>query len=113
MIEPLRGDVWLADLNPTRGREQVGVRPALVVSVDRFNRGPADLVIALPITSRDKGVPVHVAIDAPEAGLKHRRFVKCEDVRSISKERLTKRLGGVSPGTVAQVEDRLRALLGP
>jgi mRNA interferase MazF len=41
---PNRGEVWLVDLNPIRGREQAGRRPALVVSVDEFNNGPADLV---------------------------------------------------------------------
>jgi len=40
--------MWLADLDPTRGHEQAGRRPVLVVSDDIFNRGPADLVIILP-----------------------------------------------------------------
>ena len=44
-IEPARGDVWLIDLNPTRGREQAGRRPALIVSVDEFNSGYAGLVV--------------------------------------------------------------------
>ena len=70
MIGPARGEVWLVDLNPTRGREQAGRRPVLVVSVDTFNRGPADLVVILPITSRQKGIASHVAIDPPEGGVK-------------------------------------------
>jgi len=46
---PSRGDVWLIDLNPTRGHEQAGVRPALVLSEDTFNHGPAGLSVLLPI----------------------------------------------------------------
>ena len=69
MIEPSRGDVWLVDLNPIRGREQAGSRPALIVSVDPFNQGAAELVIACPITSRSKDIPTHVQVNPPEAGL--------------------------------------------
>lgn len=111
MIDPKRGDVWLVDLNPTRGREPFGRRPALIVSVDLFNQGPAELIIALPITSQEKGIPFHVSIENSEAGLQKRSFVKCEDVRSISKDRLSKRLGSVSRETMTAVEDRLRILL--
>ena len=99
-------------LNPTRGRAQAGTRPALVVSVDLFNHGPADLVVVLPITSKAKGIPFHIRIDPPEGGLPQASFIKCEDIRCVSKERLLKRCGAVSGDAVADVEDRLRILLG-
>jgi mRNA interferase MazF len=109
--EPSRGDVWLVDLNPTRGHEQAGRRPGLVVSVDLFNHGPAGLVVLLPITTKEKGIPLHVEIKPPDGGLKSRSFVKCEDVRSVSKERLVRRLGSVRSDTLGAIEDRLRILL--
>lgn len=112
MAAPLRGEVWVVDLSPVRGREQAGRRPALVVSVDMFNRGPAELVVVLPITTKEKGVPLHVRIDPPEGGVKETSFIKCEDIRSISTQRLTVRLGIVSARTMALVEDRVRVLLG-
>lgn len=86
-----RGEVWLADLNPVRGHEQAGKRPCLVISVDLFNQGASGLVVVLPITSKDKKIPFHVEINPPEGGLKVRSFIKSEDVRSISVERLKKR----------------------
>jgi mRNA interferase MazF len=101
----------LVDLNLTRGHEQSGVRPALVVSVDTFNHGPAGLAVVLPVTSRGKGIALHVSVDPPEAGLTMRSFIKAEDVRSPAVERLTRRLGQVSRATLEQVEDRLRILL--
>ncbi|MEW6065375.1 transcriptional modulator of MazE/toxin MazF [Desulforamulus profundi] len=110
-MHPSRGDVWTVDLNPTRGHEQAGKRPALIVSVDIFNSGPADLVVVLPITTKDKGIPFHVEILPPEGGLKERSFIKCEDIRSISKERLILKIGAISPGTITVVEDRIRILL--
>lgn len=108
---PSRGDVWLVDLNPTRGHEQAGVRPAVVLSADLFNRGPADLVVVLPLTSRARGVPLHVPVGPPEGGLRQPSFIKCEDIRSITTERLVERWGAVSLRTMASVEDRVRILL--
>jgi len=109
--QPLRGEVWLLALNPTRGHEQAGIRPCLVVSADAFNRGPAGLVAVLPLTTRSRGIPLHVAIDPPEGGLRERSYVKCEDIRSVAKERFSQLWGEVSPRTIAAVEDRLRVLL--
>lgn len=107
-----RGEIWLVGLDPTKGREQAGMRPAMVVSVDIFNHGAAELVVVIPITSKAKGIPLHVELAPPEGGLTMTSFVKCEDVRSISTSRLVRRLGKVSLKTIEQVEDRLRILLG-
>jgi mRNA interferase MazF len=111
MAEPLRGEVWLVDLNPTRGHEQAGKRPGLIASVDLFNQGPAGLVVILPITTKAKGIPFHVEINIPGGGLTQQSFIKCEDIRSIAKEGLFKRVGRVSDQTMEAVEDRLRILL--
>ncbi len=109
--EPSRGDVWSVNLDPTRVREQAGMRPALVVSVDKFNHGPADLIVVLPITSKDKKQPIHVPVKPPEGGLPMLSFVKCEDIRSVSKQRLKQYYGSVSAQTMAEVEKRVRILL--
>ena len=111
MPEPSRGEVWQANLSPTTGHETRGNRPCLVVSVDPFNHGPAGLVVVLPLTTRDKGIPLHVEVIPPEGGLTKRSFVKCEEPRSISKARLTKRLGELAARTMDEVNDRLQILL--
>lgn len=107
-----RGEIWLVGLDPTKGREQAGMRPALVISVDIFNRGSAELAVVIPITSKAKGIPLHVGITPPEGGLSIASYVKCEDVRSISTSRLVRKFGVVSQQTIESVEDRLRILLG-
>ena len=112
MIEPSRGEIWMVNLNPTQGREQAGNRPALIVSIDQFNHGSAELVIVCPVTSKDKKIPTHIKVSPPEANLNIISFIKCEDVRSISKQRLIKFLGEVSRETMGEVEDRLTILLG-
>ncbi len=112
MADPSRGEVWLVDPTPTRGHEPAGTRPGLVVSVDPFNHGPAGLVVVLPLTSVAKGIPFHVEIRPPEGGVKLKSFIKCEDVRSVAKDRLSRRWGKVSGNTLLAVEDRLRILFG-
>lgn len=112
MSAPKRGEIWKADLNPIRGHEQAGFRPVLVISEDFFNRGPADLVIVVPVTSTYRAVPSHVLVDPPEGGLKNARYILCEAVRSMAKECLLERWGRVSPVTLEKVEDRLHLLVG-
>lgn len=107
-----RGDIWLADLNPVRGHEQAGRRPVLVVSVDPFNQSRADLVVVIPITSTLRNIPFHLVVHPPEGGLTNPSALLCEAVRSISKDRLLTRWGSILAATMAQVEDRLRVLMG-
>jgi len=109
---PLRGEIWSADLSPTRGHEQAGTRPVLVVSDDTYNHGPAGLVIVVPITRTDRGIPIHVVIDPPEGGVTARSVLLCDAVRSITTGRLVGQAWGrVAPATLRTVEDRLRLLL--
>ncbi|MFA5803848.1 MAG: type II toxin-antitoxin system PemK/MazF family toxin [Melioribacteraceae bacterium] len=109
---PSRGDIWMVNLNPTKGREQSGIRPVLVISVDFFNNSMADLVIVIPITSKKKGIPLHVCISIEETGLKTESYIKCEDVRSISKERFIEYMGSVTSSSLNEVEHKLKLLLG-
>ena len=110
-LSPLRGEVWYADLDPVIGHDQGGRRPVLIVSTDTFGSGPGDLVIALAITSTQRAVRSQVPVHPPEGGLKLASFIKCQDIRSISKKRLGTRLGSVSSNTMAEVSRILRNLL--
>ncbi len=108
-----RGDVWLADLGPTRGREQTGERPVLIISTNPFNQGRSRLVIAVPFTTRQRGLPIHVEVRPPDGGLRDVSFAMCEQVRSLAVDRLGPHpFGSVSPAVLNSVEDRLRLLLG-
>jgi mRNA interferase MazF len=109
---PRRGEVWFADLSPTRGHEQRGMRPVLVLSMDSFNAGPAELVSVLPIASTIRSIPSHLVVRPPEGGLEVPSSILCDQVRTIARERLVRRRGLIAPRTLARVEEVVRILLG-
>ena len=111
-VEVARGDIWLICLDPTKGKEQAGNRPALVVSDDRLNQSEAGLVIVVPLTSRDKGIDSHIPLDPEQDDIKTPSYVVCEQIRAISQERLKRKWGAISVGRMAQVEQSLKFLLG-
>jgi len=84
----------------------------LIVSTDRFNGGPSDLVVVLPITSHDRQIRWHVPLIPPDGGLTRRSFVMCEQPHVLAIERLDHRRGAVDWTTMTEVVDRLRLLLG-
>lgn len=106
-----RGAIWLADLSPTRGREQSGRRPVALVSRERFNSGGASLVIVCPLTTTERGIRSHIRVVPPEGGLRLTSFIMTEAVRSISKQRLLEPWGCPENATLERVEDVLRILL--
>ena len=116
MADPYRGQVWLIDLGAGRGHEQSGQRPALVLSIDGFNAGPAELLVVVPLTSqtaKSKNIPAHLRVDPPEGGLKTPSVVLCDQLRTVSKDRLGKDPWGiVSDVTLMKVENAVRVLLG-
>ena len=108
---PAYGEIWLAELNPTKGHEQSGKRPVLIISSDTFNSGPSDLVIILPLTSRIRSIPTRVSIEPPEGGIKSSSMILCDGIRSISRERLIQRWGKVSNITLVKINENIRFLL--
>jgi mRNA interferase MazF len=110
-LRPNRGEIWPADLHPTRGHEHAGARPVLIISTNIFNHGPADLVFVLPLTHTDRRIPMHEPIDPPEGGIAARSYIVCDALRTIAKERLGPRAwGSVSAATLRKVMDNLLLL---
>jgi mRNA interferase MazF len=83
----------------------------MIISVDQFNHGPGELVIVIPITKTKKNIPSHVFVPKGEAGLDIDSYIKVEDIRSISKERLIRYRGDLTYPRVEQVQHILRVLL--
>lgn len=90
---PRRGEIWLVDFGTPIGHEQGYRRPVVVVSADRLNSSRAGRVILVPITRTGRNLPSHVEIEPAESGLRELSYAKCEDVKSVSRERLVHRIG--------------------
>ncbi len=111
--EPLvRGAIAWVDFDPTRGREQRGTRPALVVSSPGYLASVPDLVIVVPITSVDRDWAHHVAVMGDRVGLPRPSFAMTEQPRTVSRERLARQSGIASPQTMAEVDLWLADFMG-
>ncbi len=104
----LAGDIWLCRLDPAEGREQAGIRPVLIVSGNRYNALPSNLVIILPVTSRNRDIAFHIRVDPPEGGLRASSFVLTDQPRAVSTSRLLERWGTVTRNTLQEA----RSLIG-
>ena len=111
MARILRGDIWWADLNQTRWREQAGIRPVLVISQDVFN-ARSGTVIALAVTSQPPSAGFPLTLELSSADLPKRSWVKIGQVRTLAVERLSARLAQATPEELAQVVEGLTELVG-
>lgn len=111
MAGVLRGEIRWADLNPVRGSEQAGLRPVLILSQDVFNER-SGTVIAVALTSQAPRAGFPLTLELAEPRLPKRSWVKISQIRTLSTERLGKRLGRVSPEVLAQVLEGLNEILG-
>ena len=105
-----RGEIWLATVDPAAADGQGGSRPHLVVSTADLNAWPIIVVMLVPITTRDRGFPHHVPVTS--TGLARPSFAMPENVRSVSQQRLLRRLGTADEATLAAVDDWLRRIAG-
>jgi mRNA interferase MazF len=108
---PQQGEVYWTDPDPTRGTEQAKPRPFVIVSVDQLNQASLGLSLAVPLTRTNFDNALHLPIPASEGGLREDGFAMPEQLRAISHERLSRRLGAVRPKTLDELLKRCRALL--
>ena len=111
MARILRGDIRWADLSPGRGHEQTGRRPVLILSHDVFN-DRSGTVIAVAITSQPQkaGFPLTIEIKSKE--LPKRSWVKISQIRTLSVDRIGKKLIQISPEELDLVIDGLNEIVG-
>ena len=105
---PIRGDVYLIELDPTRGSEIRKTRPCLVVSPDELNQHLRTVIVA-PMTTGGQAYPWRVRCRFRE----RTGFVAIDQLRTVDSTRLVKRLGRVSPGTLTAVLAVLQEMFTP
>jgi mRNA interferase MazF len=111
MARILRGEIRWADLNPTRGREQAGLRPVLILSQDVFNER-SGTVIAVALTSQPQRAGFPLTLELQAKGLPKKSWVKISQIRTLAIERIGKVIGRASPEEVAQVIEGLNEIIG-
>ena len=105
-VFPRRGEIWLVNFNPAKGSEQKGIRPALIIQNDVGNEvSPVTIVAA--ISSAIKAYPVNVEIKPSESGLERDSVVKLNQIRTVDKKRLIRKLGEVSSSKMKAVNSSL------
>jgi mRNA interferase MazF len=113
MAEIGRGDVFMAHLETVQGSEQGGTRPVVVVSRDALNKfSPVVVICSITDAANKKRIyPSHVKVPAGNGGLTPDSIVICEQVRAISKTRLSHQLGTFSRSVMAGIESALKITL--
>jgi len=113
MTIPRRGEIYLVNFDPTVGSEIRKTRPALVLQNNIANRhSPITIVAAISSKSDDALYPTEVLIASPEGGLRVDSVALLNQIRSIDRQRLTKRLGTVRPATMERIERAMQISLG-
>jgi len=110
MARILRGDIYWADLNPVRGREQAGLRPVLILSHELFNR-KSETVIAMAITSQPQKASFPLTLAIPEDVLPKPSWVKISQIRTISVDHLGKRIAALDAELLDQLVGGLLELI--
>ena len=110
MARVLRGDIFWAELSPTVGKEQAGMRPVVILSHDVFNER-SGTVIAVAISSQEPRAGFPLTLEIRSAKLPKRSWAKISQVRTLSVERLGKKLAQIAPEEVDQIIQGLNEII--
>ncbi len=111
MAQILRGEIRWAELNPTRGHEQAGHRPVLILSQNIFNKR-SGTVIAMALTSQPQKAGFPLTYPLEQKQLKKPSWVKVSQIRTLTVERIGKKIGTVEPEQLAKIVDGLNQIIG-
>ena len=111
MARILRGDIFWADLNPAKGREQAGSRPVLVLSHDVFNEC-SGTVIAVALTSQPQQAGFPLTLELSSSKLPKKSWIKISQIRTLSVQRLRKKIGKASPEELDLAIEGLNEIIG-
>lgn len=111
MANILRGEIRWADLNPVIGHEQSGLRPVVILSQDIFNQR-SGTVIAMAITSQEQRAQFPLSHELTNSKLPKRSWVKISQIRTLSTERIGKKIGHIDAAEIAHIVDGLNEILG-
>jgi len=108
-----RGEIYLVDLSSSTGSEQSGLRPVLVIQNDIGNKySPTVIVAAITSKEIEASYPIVIKVDEKEGGLDKPSYILLNQIRTIDKKRLRKKLGKLKKETMEKVDIALKISLG-
>jgi mRNA interferase MazF len=110
MARILRGDIYWADLNPVIGSEQGGLRPVLILSHNVFNER-SGTVIALALTSQPQRAGYPLTFELTNEKLRKKSWVKISQIRTLSVERIRKKISKISDEELAIIVEGLNEII--
>jgi len=111
MAAILRGDIVWADLDPTQGNEQAGMRPVVILSKDIFNQR-SGTVIAIALTSQKPNAGFPLTLELTDAKLPKQSWAKISQIRTLSVKRLHSKIGRASEDELYQIIEGLNEIIG-
>ena len=107
-----RGDVFFADLNPVVGCETGGIRPVVIIQNDIGNRYSPTIIAAITSRTTKKELPTHVRVNSETGGLMKDSVIMLEQMRTIDRARLKRRIGHIDNETLEKIDNAIKASLG-
>jgi mRNA interferase MazF len=113
MISVERGEIWMTNLNPTKGSEQSGFRPVIIFQNDKINKFTST-VLVIPLTSnlRRANLPTSVLIQHEKCEILIDSVALCHQIRVLDKSRLENRIGKIDPQTIIELEQKILFTMG-
>ncbi len=112
-MEPTRGDIYFADLSPVIGSEQGGFRPVLIIQNDIGNKySPTVIISAITSQIQKARLPTHVELSARDSGLDKDSVLLLEQVRTIDKRRLKRKVARLDEELMRKVDEALAISVG-
>jgi mRNA interferase MazF len=113
IIQPIRGDIYLVNFDPTIGSEISKTRPALIIQNNIANESsPITIIAAITSKFDDRLYPTEVLIEPPEGGLKTNSVILLNQVRSIDRQRLIRRIGAIGSAKLSEVDRAIQISFG-
>jgi mRNA interferase MazF len=106
-----RGEIYDVDLGSPIGHEPAFTRPAVVISTDVLNNGPGGLVTVIPVGSARYGLRSHIELNVGNSGLDRVSFARCDQLRTVSTERLRRRRGTAAGDEISLMDQAIRFVL--
>jgi mRNA interferase MazF len=113
MVIIKKGDVFLVNLEPVRGREQGGIRPVLIIQNDVSNKhSPVTIIAAITSRIYSKEFPTNISVPKKDSGLNKDSTIMLNQLRTIDNSRIIKKIGSLNSYLMNRVDMALKISLG-